>query len=214
MRGTNHIIANMSTAVIVDTSIRSIAQTIDSHFYDQLFSMIHWQLYVDSNSQFVHTSASIFVVVLNVLLFIIGSLLPDCDHENSIMGRMLYIPVRHRTWTHTVWCVILFSFTSIAAPCFTWLTYGYFLHILYDSLSKSGVCWMYPFSRYKTWTSGARVKKNHRFYLYRTGETSETILTVLLVLIGLGMLIYAILLTVSHGNLPFHGESLFAVNPT
>lgn len=213
MKGTNHIVTNISTAVIIDTVIRAVSYELSNGIYDNILDFTYWQLSIETVSQVVYTCSIVYTYILNCLLFVFGSLLPDCDQPNSIAGRMLYIPVRHRTWTHTIWFVILFGIMGLCAPCFMWLFYGYCLHLFYDSLSKGGVCWFYPFSKYKIWTSGAQVKKNHKIYLYRTGETSETILTLFIVAISIGASIYAIQLTVNHGELPFHGELLFAVNP-
>lgn len=214
MKGVNHIITGISSAVIVDTSIRTVSYELESSFYNDIFSLLSWQFAIDSQTAFGYTAWIVLAYMVNIVMFIFGCLLPDCDQKNSIMGRMLYVPVEHRTWTHTIWPVMLFAFIGVGAPCFLWLAYGYTLHLFYDSLSKGGICWFYPFSRYKKWASGAQIKKNHKIYLYRTGETSETILMILISLAGLGMFIYAIYLSVAHGGLPFHGESLFAANPT
>ena len=213
MKGVNHIITNLATALAVDTAIRAVSYAAGSSFYDNLSQFMHWQFVVNTDSQLVYTAVAALSFLLTLALFVFGSLLPDCDQEKSLMGRIIHIPVQHRTWTHTIWFVALLSVLIIASPCFIWLAYGYTLHIFYDSLSKGGICWFYPISGYKKWTSGAQVKRNHKIYLYRTGEESETILTTLIVLLGLGVLIYAIHLTVVHGDLPFHGELLFAVNP-
>ena len=212
MKGTNHIITNLSTAMIVDTAIRAISYETNLSFYRDISAFMYQRFTVDSSSPFIYTTVSVFSLLLTVTLFVFGTLLPDCDQKTSLLGRILHIPVQHRTWTHTMWCVMLLSILILANPCFIWLSYGYMLHIFYDSLSKGGVCWFYPMSKYKKWASGAQVKKNHKIYLYRTGETSESILTGFIVFAGIGMLIFGIILTFQHGDLPFHAELLFAVN--
>lgn len=212
MKGINHIITGVSTAVIVDTSIRAVSNVFESTFYDNLCHTLCQPLVSILQTLFPHTIAMITTFFINAVMFLLGCLLPDCDQENSIMGRMLYVPVRHRTWTHTIWCVVVFSLMGIAVPCFYWLAYGYTIHLFYDSLSKGGICWLYPISGYKIWASGAQVKKNHKIYLYRTGETSETILIMLISSVGVCMLIYAIHLTILYDSLPFHAEWLFAVS--
>lgn len=213
MKGINHIITGVSTAIAIDTLFRAISFEAGDMVYNTVCSAASWRFITNVQSSFENTVIGILVIFVNVVMFILGCLLPDCDQERSIAGRMLYVPVQHRTWTHTIWCVVIFFLMGIAAPCFLWLAYGYTLHIFYDSLSKGGICWFYPISGYKKWASGAQVKKNHKIYLYRTGETSETILTILVSLVGLSMLIYAIHLTVTHGTLPFHAEWLFGVDP-
>lgn len=213
MKGVNHIITGVSAVIIADTGLRTFSYTLDSELYNIIANEMHWHLVADTESQLLYTAITAFVYLINAAMFILGCLLPDCDQENSLMGRMLYVPVAHRTWTHTIWATGFFAVLGIGAACFYWLACGYFLHIFFDSLSKGGICWFYPISRYKKWTSGAQVKKNHKIYLYRTGEMSETILVVITVIAAIATIIYAIQLTVVHGGLPFHGEWLFAVNP-
>lgn len=213
MKGINHIITGVSAAIIADTGLRTISYMSGSELYDIIGEEMHWQLFADTESQLLYIAVTAFVYILNIAMFVLGCLLPDCDQEKSIAGRMLYVPVRHRTWTHTIWCVILFGALGIGAPCFYWLACGYTLHIFFDSLSKGGICWFYPISQYKKWTSGAQVKKNHKIYLYRTGEMSEAILVIITVIIAIITTVWAIQLTVVYGGLPFHGEWLFVANP-
>lgn len=213
MKGINHIITGVSTAIIIDTSIRAIAHDTNSVIYDAICCTMSWQFVLSNEIVSGQYIAGILTLFVNISLFVLGCILPDCDQKNSLFGRMLYVPVQHRTWTHTLWLVLLLLLMGISAPCFIWLAYGYTLHILFDSLSKGGICWLYPISGYKKWASGAQVKKNHKIYLYRTGETSETILMILVSFVGVSMLIYAIHLTVIYGDLPFHAEWLFAVDP-
>ncbi len=210
MKGTNHVITSLATAVVVDTGVRAVSYFCNSSFYDALWSMLSWRLFENSVTDIPCAIIGTLTVFVNVMLFMIGSLLPDCDVKTSIAGRMLYIPVEHRTWTHTVWFVAGFGIMAVGARCFFWLAYGCFLHIFYDSLSKSGICWFYPISVYKKWTSGSRVKKNHTIYLYRTGQMSETILVIFVVLVSIMMLMYSVWLKMSFNGLPFHIDLLFA----
>ena len=212
MKGVNHIITNIATAVIIDTGLRAVSYSIEYPFYAELCKAVNQPFCVTCQQSSGQLFVGIVVVLVNIFMFIFGTLLPDCDMEKSIMGRMLYVPVQHRTWTHTFWCVMIFTVMGFAASCFLWLAYGYTLHIFYDSLSKGGICWFYPISKYNKKTSGAQVKKNHKIYLYRTGKTSETILMTLISSIGFSMLIYAIHLTKIHKDLPFHAEWILGVN--
>ena len=202
MKGTNHIITNVSTVIVIDSCFKFLAQKFDIKIYDKIHDVTTWYPAVDTSSQLSSSIFGILVVAICAALFITGSLLPDIDHKNSTIGKMVHIPVQHRTWTHTIWVVAVLAVLSVFVPCFFWLCLGYTLHIFYDSLSKGGICWFYPISQYRKWTSGAQVKKNHKFYLYRTGETSELITTVLVTLIGASTLIYNIYLTVSSFNSP------------
>lgn len=213
MKGTSHIITGISSAMVTDTALRALSCVFDINLYDAIYKITHWEFVSDDMSLTAYKLMMMSVYCINIVLFIIGCLLPDCDQKNSRIGRVLYIPVEHRTWTHTIWCIILFSILSFVVPCFYWLTYGYFLHIFFDSLSKGGICWFYPISKYKKWTSGAQVKMNHKIYLYRTGEMSEGVLVTIVAIIAIIAIICSIQLTVHYGCLPFHGERLFAVNP-
>ena len=117
-----------------------------------------------------------------VVLSVFGSLLPDIDTSTSSLGR--FVPfigasITNRTITHTIWGVLVFG---IAIFCFggnayiiaVWL--GYILHIVEDSFSKQGIAWFYPIDGYRTYGSGAVVKRGRdpKFLYYRTGSDRET----------------------------------------
>lgn len=206
MRGICHIITGGTTAIIADTALRAISVACNSSFYNDLNTVLYKPfaaMFPESLSQM---TVAIVIYTINTILFLIGCLLPDCDSEKSIIGRIVHIPVKHRTWTHTAWCLVPLILMGFAVPCFFLLAYGYFLHIFFDSLSKGGICWFYPISQYKTWASGAQVKKNHKFYLYRIGKTSEIVFLVCVVVVGTVMSMFAVYLSTKHGGLPFHAE--------
>jgi len=204
MRGTNHILTGLASAVTLDTYLKVIAKITNIDMYERVHDYFAWYKHFGITNDIEQTCVTVLAVILNCVLFLIGCLLPDIDQEKSTMGKIIHLPVKHRTWTHTIWAVALLAAISYFLPCVTFLTFGYTLHIFFDSLSKGGICWFYPLSQYKTWTSGAQVKKNHKFYLYRTGETSETLLTAIIVFIGALALTYNILLTAGITILPFH----------
>lgn len=135
--------------------------------------------------------AGIFLVC-----YYLGTLLPDIDNENSFLGRFIHIPVQHRTWTHTIWCVILFAVLGIFIRPFMWLACGYFIHLFWDSFSACGVCWFYPFQKYISYGSGAMVKKGHILKLYHTGKTSEKIFVSINAIPGVMLLMYDIFVVV------------------
>lgn len=118
-------------------------------------------------------------ITIWIALFIIGTLLPDIDSKTSLLGRVIHIPVEHRTWTHTIWiCAILIA-ASFFVP-FVWaLTVGYILHIIIDSFSTGGICWFYPISQYRMLNNGGKIKKHHKG-IYRVGKTSEAIFLLVL----------------------------------
>lgn len=108
--------------------------------------------------------------------YILGCVLPDCDNPNSMVGRYVCLPVEHRTWTHSVWFLLLFfGFGFLFSPLFG-IGLGCMVHLLCDSISKCGVCWFYPMSKYRHYgISGAKIKKGHFLYLYST-EVGEAVI--------------------------------------
>lgn len=106
--------------------------------------------------------------------FYIGTLFPDIDNENSMLGEFFHLPIEHRTWTHAIWLPILFSLLALIRPIMWWFVLGYIGHLLWDNASRGGVCFFYPISNYRYFgNSGAKVKDGHFVHLYRTGKPSE-----------------------------------------
>lgn len=119
-------------------------------------------------------------VPMGVLLYLIGALLPDIDTQYSMLGRIIYIPVEHRTWTHAIWWPILFCIGGIWVRGFMWLAIGIFIHDLADSFSASGLNWFYPIKR----------KHKHVLKLYHTGHIGERVIIIVSWVI---MILYTIL---------------------
>jgi len=120
----------------------------------------------------------ILYIVAGVLLIWLGTIFPDCDQHTSMVGRVIHIPVAHRTWTHAVWIPTMFLIASYWVPILRWFVLGYIEHIWCDSLSVGGICWLYPITRYKQTGSGRY--KRHLCMFYHTGEITETIVMVLI----------------------------------
>lgn len=115
-------------------------------------------------------------------LLLLGSVLPDIDSKNSILGRYVHLPVEHHTWTHAVYIPAILAFFVLWYHSLFWLLAGYMTHLFWDSLSAQGVCWFYKIlSDYREYPSGAKVKRGHRLKLYKTGKTSEYVLLGILV---------------------------------
>ena len=131
--------------------------------------------------------------ILAAALFCLGSLLPDIDSKGSTLGRYLYLPVKHRTLTHTFWIVALLALLGLKFRVFVWLALGYFFHIFYDGLSNAGIAWFWPLSRYITYPSGAVIKKGFRFKFYKTGDSSELLVVYLVCGLCLFIAVSAIL---------------------
>lgn len=120
-------------------------------------------------------------------LFFIGTLFPDCDARDSAIGRIIYIPVQHRTWTHAIWIPVIGIIASFFLPILFWFNLGYVLHILWDNLSMGGVCFLYPITKYED-TKAPHIKKHHFFKIYRSGAISETILLMAIIAFTLSLL--------------------------
>ena len=114
-----------------------------------------------------------FGVQLGFLLFIFGVLLPDIDSRRSILGKFMYLPIKHRTWTHSIWPPLVFMALGLLWLGFFWLGFGYMVHLVFDSMSRQGICWFYPISGYRYYPGGAAIKHKKRIWLYRTGQKSE-----------------------------------------
>lgn len=173
MLGRNHLIANSCSFVLLSSGAVALTK------YTGIFSKpIHTM--IDTTLNFFNTPQGnipqIVWYVSGLLLFLLGTLLPDIDSETSILGRFIHIPIGHRTWTHTIWIPIMLFGLSIWYHIIIWLCLGYFLHLFWDSLSYGGICFLYPISKYRTYGSGAKVKQKHIFKFYRTGKTSEYVL--------------------------------------
>lgn len=124
--------------------------------------------------------------------YVVGLLIPDIDNPNSMIGRYIHIPVKHRTWTHAVY---LYIFTAAAGffihPAFLWFTLGVFIHLFWDSFSRMGNCWFYKLlSDYKEYPGGARIKKGRHLTLYRAGEWTEYFVTFIVVILTVLSFIY------------------------
>ena len=152
------------------------------------------------SSYLLMTQQSIPVDIVSLVGTWIGVQIPDLDSGNTPMNRALG-PMgtlighlfKHRTWTHTIWAVIFMFVISYLLPTpqsfnfagnrnyihvIYWMAaWGYFLHLLEDSLSYQGVCWLYPLQRFKISRAGHRYRQRPwHWYYYRTGGQEETVI--------------------------------------
>ena len=92
---------------------------------------------------------------------LLGSVLPDIDTPESMIGRHVYIPIEHRTLTHAIWIpLILFGLAVLWWGSFSGfvafgLSLGWFSHIAVDGLSTGGVAYLWPMTDYIRYPSGA-----------------------------------------------------------
>lgn len=195
MTGKGHIISGISIAVITDNFLKLLSEKVS--FVNKINLFENYREFIYYNycpDKFLDTKTEIIFLILSLLIFsvffILGCLLPDTDHPNSILGRKFYIPIRHRTWTHTMWVVMLFMLIGIFLKPFAALAYGYFIHLFIDSFSRGGVCFFYPISKYRDYPSGAHVKQKHIFKIYKPGGMSENIVNAVLVITAFAGIIY------------------------
>ena len=129
----------------------------------------------------------------------IGSLLPDIDHSQSLLGKLFYPIAKwinrhfgHRTLTHsipivvTLWVVsaTIESFVSDNYHLTITLCLAYFFHIILDMFTISGVKLMYPFQRDRIYVMIGR--KDLRM---RTGDVkAEAIAMFIFILMGISLI--------------------------
>ena len=118
-------------------------------------------------------------------LYVLGSLLPDIDSKESLIGRFNPISMPHRWIPHSLWFIAPFVGMAVKlSPVFWFLVFGMLSHLLLDSMSKAGVCFLNPFTGYVRYPSGAFVKKGHVISLYANGEIGEKLVLLLVCLIA------------------------------
>ena len=134
---------------------------------------------------------SVIMVPAYLAVYFIGTLLPDIDNPRSLLGRIVHIPVRHRTWLHAIYVYLVIGALGFMYPICAWLFLGVFVHLFWDSFSANGTCWFYKlFSDYREYPGGARVKKGHKLKLYHAGEWSEYLLLFIIVAATVGSYIW------------------------
>ena len=120
-------------------------------------------------------------------LFLVGLLLPDIDNKNSMLGRHIHLPVEHRTIMHAIWIPLGLFVVSIWVPILFWLAFGYFLHLFADAFSMSGICYLWPLTRYRHFGDGGTKAKKHLCKFYYTGSMSEYVMVVIWFLLCLSV---------------------------
>ena len=184
MTGKNHVITNTCSVVCAGSGIgwlHKVATNISNFttkpsFLQSVIIGFDNTIQQFLSTTFLHTNGtnSILFGILSISAFCIGTLFPDIDNENSMLGKFFHLPIEHRTWTHAIWFPIFFGLLALIEPILWWLVLGYMGHLVWDNASRGGVCFFYPISKYRHFgNSGAKIKNGHFVYLYRTGKTSE-----------------------------------------
>ena len=99
-----------------------------------------------------------------------------------MLGKIIHIPLEHRTWTHAIYLVIIFLVASIWFRPLWFLAIGIFLHDLADSVSYSGIQWFYP------------AKQKHVIKLYKVSTFTEY----LCVIVFVGLTVFFTLFALQH----------------
>lgn len=169
-------------SAVFDT-IGSALQSLFGSICSDIWNMISFPFLSDIGFM------SFVLCALGLAMFIAASTLPDIDQK---------LPIAHRGWTHTIWvCLALLAATVVFFNLGTvsiWFAYfgyimaaataGYTGHIFWDMFSRGGIAWAYPLTGYITYGSGAKIKRGHFLWLYRTGKTSETVVVVVLIVLA------------------------------
>ena len=158
MRGESHVAMNLATGGIV-AGTGLLLLNVDT------FPEV--KIIVEYIKDFLFDDGGVMpqplFIGLGILLYMLGSLLPDIDTPYSTLGRIIHLPFEHRTWTHAIWAPLALMIAGIWVRLLFWLGFGILVHDFFDSFSASGIDWFYPHKR----------RKSKTFKLYHTGEPSE-----------------------------------------
>jgi len=103
---------------------------------------------------------------LPLIFILIGAVLPDIDHPKSFInkyyllgiGKIISFFSEHRKFWHSIFgMMLIFIIFLTMTYCFKLqyifafaLIIGYFLHLLADSFTPTGIKWFWKFSNFKT----------------------------------------------------------------
>lgn len=193
MTGKSHLFAGAASVMLADGVLHLAAKLPVLNFLkaDAILNGYHG-MFIQGVDMF----ASAGWCASSALLFAFGTLLPDIDTGKSMIRKILHmkrdtgLPESfHRTWTHSVWAVVLLWMVSVFVPILFWLAFGYTAHIFWDAFSSMGVCFFYPIQQYRCYPGGARVAKGHKLKFYRTGSMSEYVFVSMIFAAGLVLLL-------------------------
>ena len=120
----------------------------------------------------------IYLIPSQILLVLIGSMIPDIDNANSRVNRGLKITTifsylfKHRGFTHSIWFGFgLFILLNSILPQYTFaLVLGFASHLVIDSITKKGINFLYPVARF------------HVSGFIETGKGGEKLILILLII--------------------------------
>ena len=176
--GATTLVITMDTCVLLGNKISSLNPVLDTV---KLFLMDN------QNMPFVA------FIILSAILFFLGCLLPDIDYPYSTLGKIIYIPIEHRTWTHAIWIPAALCVAGIKFRYLFWLGLGIFLHDFWVSFSSSGLDWFYPI----------QFKKRNHLKLYKVGEFTEYIIVAISICLSFALTFFALQSTYHFVNISF-----------
>lgn len=164
------------------------------------------------------TNAPKSTVVATLIPLLVGShygaQFPDIDQKSTdisrntgVFGKWVCNHLEHRTYTHTLWAVLLYAAVWIGSeymvsgwlhtlicPLLFGFMVGNLLHLIEDNFSVMGVCFLYPLhGKYLTGKNGKSKYKSTRGYSkyrYRVNGAFETILYYVLSVVLIGLYVY------------------------
>lgn len=162
MRGNSHMAMGVATGVIVsDTVFLAMKyESTPSFLKNCAEAVFNFLIPADAGVLPIY----LFVPVA-ILLYLLGTLFPDIDTPYSTLGKIIHLPIGHRTWTHAIWLPLALCIGGIWYRLLFWFGLGMFVHDFCDSFSASGLHWFYPI----------KIKDNPHIKLYHTSQPSEYI---------------------------------------
>ena len=133
---------------------------------------------------------SVLWLLLLIVSYVFGILLPDIDSPSSMLGRYVHLPFDHRTWTHSLFLYLFLVPAAILFKPAMMVLLGVLMHLFEDASSAQGVCFFYPLEKYREYPSGAKVKKKHKVKLYHAGKPSENWLVGFCVGLSIGLTVW------------------------
>ena len=188
MTGKGHLASNTCSLVAISSVTILLTSEKSSLYNEQLSNTIKLAL---DNYILKSSLPMVLFATISILLFYLGTLLPDIDFQASLLGRFLYLPIEHRSWTHAIYLPIIFGVASIWFRPLLFLSLGYVLHLLWDNLSKAGICFLYPLNSKKT-RYGIE-KKRHILRFYKSGKASEYVLLGVILSLTIVLIIFTII---------------------
>lgn len=179
MLGRNHLLANIPLTMLSAEAVYGVERVFNSPIDVPSVGTLDLYPIVNTINQFWphETPVQLLIGVAGIMF---GSILPDIDLRNSTVAKLLhfYIPVPHRTITHTIWIpllLLLLSYHMQGLYVINYIALGYLFHLFNDNFSKSGICYFWPITRYRRcYINGQHVRmKKHHIGLYTTGQYTD-----------------------------------------